>query len=208
MEYLIPLISMAVFAAAVGGVVGWLDQILSLEGEAKVRIKNNGHVMVFPLGANLMNTLTQNGYSLMAQCGGKGTCATCRIKAISGIESPTQAMLGPISAKLQKDGWILSCQTSVNQDIEIELMKALVTAWPETITTESANGAQAPAPAQTVPPKVAALRNLLPGFDCGACGHPTCLAYAEAIAAGKAGVDACLPGGQPVLNRLKLAAAN
>lgn len=205
MEYLIPVISMAVFAAAVGGVVGWLDQILSLEGEANVRVKNNGHQMVFPLGANLMNVLGQNGYSLTAQCGGKGTCATCRVKALSGIESPTQAMLGPISAKLQKEGWILSCQTSVMNDIEIELLDALVTSWPEGV--EGADqGVEVVE--EVLPPAVAALRNALPGFDCGACGHATCTAYAEAMASGKAGTDACLPGGRPVLNRLKQAAAH
>jgi len=205
MEYLIPLISMAVFAAAVGGVVGWLDQILSLEGEAKVSIKNNGHLMLFPMGANLMNVLGQNGYSLTAQCGGKGTCATCRVKALSGIDSPTQSMLGPISAKLQKEGWILSCQTSVMNDIEIELLDALVTAWPEGV--ESAADGAVPVE-ETLPPQVVVLRHALPGFDCGACGHPTCTAYAKAILAGKAGLDACLPGGQPVLNRLKQAAAH
>lgn len=205
MDFVIPLISMAVFAAVIGGVVGWLDQILSLEGEAKVRVKNNSHLMVFPLGANLMNTLGQNGYSLTAQCGGKGTCATCRVKALSGIESPTQAMLGPISAKLQKEGWVLSCQTSVMNDIEIELLDALVTSWPEGV--EAAADGAAPVE-ETLPPAVAALRHVMPGFDCGACGYPTCTAYAEAIMAGKAGVEACLPGGRPVLNRLKQAAAH
>jgi len=34
----------------------------------------------------------------------------------------------------------------------------------------------------------------LPGVNCGACGYAGCSAYAEAVAAGKVGVDACIPG--------------
>ena len=30
-------------------------------------------------------------------------------------------------------------------------------------------------------PRVAAVRDLLPGYECGACGFPGCLAFAEGI---------------------------
>lgn len=204
MQFIIPVVSMAAFALVVAAVLAWVSQTLSLEGEAKVKIANNGHVMTFPLGVNLMNTMAQQGYSLMAQCAGGGTCATCRIKVISGIDEPNSAMLGPISPKLQKEGWILSCQTTVMNDIEIELFDALVTSWPEEITTES--GADAAPAEEALPQDVAALRGVLPGFDCGACAYPTCTAYAKAIAASEASTEACAPGGAPVLARLREAA--
>ncbi len=35
----------------------------------------------------------------------------------------------------------------------------------------------------------------LPGANCGACGYAGCAAYAEAVAAGKVGPTACIPGG-------------
>ncbi len=42
---------------------------------------------------------------------------------------------------------------------------------------------------------------LLPQLQCGQCGHPACLPYAESVARGEA-INRCLPGGQPVLEAL------
>lgn len=198
MQFIIPIVSMAVFALVVASILAWVSNALTLEGEAKVRIANNGHVMVFPLGANLMSAMGEHGYSLMAQCAGGGTCATCRVRAISGIENPNSAMLGPISPKLQKEGWILACQTTVMNDIEIELFDGLVTKWPDEIAGEDEAVSTEPA----LPEEVATLRNVLPGFDCGACGYDTCTAYAQAIVDSQAGLESCLPGGAPVRERL------
>ena len=40
--------------------------------------------------------------------------------------------------------------------------------------------------------KIDRIRAELPGRDCGVCGSPTCLALAEDIVLGRAGVDACV----------------
>ena len=44
-------------------------------------------------------------------------------------------------------------------------------------------------------PTVVALRECLPGANCGACGYPGCDGYAAAVAEGKAEVGACAVGG-------------
>ena len=44
-------------------------------------------------------------------------------------------------------------------------------------------------------PTVDALRECLPGANCGACGFPGCDGYAAAVAEGKAEVGACAVGG-------------
>jgi len=43
-------------------------------------------------------------------------------------------------------------------------------------------------------PRIAAINEVLPGANCGACGFPGCAGLAMAIVAGKAPVNACLPG--------------
>ena len=43
--------------------------------------------------------------------------------------------------------------------------------------------------------KAEALRECLPGANCGACGYPGCDGYAAAVADGKAEVGACAVGG-------------
>jgi Na+-translocating ferredoxin:NAD+ oxidoreductase RNF subunit RnfB len=47
-------------------------------------------------------------------------------------------------------------------------------------------------------PKVEQLQNVLPGANCGACGFPGCAGLAQALADGKAPVNACSVGGQKV----------
>ncbi|WP_036729445.1 RnfABCDGE type electron transport complex subunit B [Peptoniphilus mikwangii] len=46
--------------------------------------------------------------------------------------------------------------------------------------------------------KVTAIRDVLPGANCGACGFPGCDGLAQAIADGKAPVTACAIGGKEV----------
>ncbi len=44
-------------------------------------------------------------------------------------------------------------------------------------------------------PKESAVREVLAGANCGACGYPGCDGYAAAVAKGEAPVNACVPGG-------------
>lgn len=48
----------------------------------------------------------------------------------------------------------------------------------------------------------AEIRSALPGFNCGVCGHPSCDAYATAIAAGRSEPTQCLVGGAVLVDRL------
>ena len=51
-------------------------------------------------------------------------------------------------------------------------------------------------------PKKDAVRELLPGANCGGCGYPGCDGCAEAIADGKAPVNACPVGGSEVAGKI------
>lgn len=53
-----------------------------------------------------------------------------------------------------------------------------------------------------VDPKVDAIRDALPGANCGACGFPGCDGLANAIAAGNAETTACSVGGQVVAEKI------
>ena len=52
------------------------------------------------------------------------------------------------------------------------------------------------------PERVAQLLDALPQTQCTRCGYPDCRAYAEAIAAGEAGINQCPPGGAEGIARL------
>jgi electron transport complex protein RnfB len=51
-------------------------------------------------------------------------------------------------------------------------------------------------------PLVEKIDAALPQTQCGQCGFPGCLPYAEAIAAGQAEINRCVPGGQEGVARL------
>ena len=51
-------------------------------------------------------------------------------------------------------------------------------------------------------PTVGALRECLPGANCGACGFPGCDGYAAAVAKGEAKVGSCAPGGMAVAQKM------
>ena len=49
-----------------------------------------------------------------------------------------------------------------------------------------------------VDPRAEAITEILPGANCGGCAFGGCAAYAKAVAAGKAGIAQCAPGGADV----------
>lgn len=204
MPYIVAMGTMALMAISVALIIALVNNLLKIEGEARVKIENDGNELVLPLEQNLMQALKKAGYDLFAQCGGKGTCATCRVRAVEGLpaERITTAMLGPLSDKLRKEGWVLSCQVAPKNDLKIELFKPLVMAWPPVAGKPAEQLQQAQPAGPVLSPTAAKLRLALPGFDCLACGCPTCEEFAEALAAGQAKLEGCYPGGKSVLERL------
>ncbi|MCZ7563948.1 MAG: RnfABCDGE type electron transport complex subunit B [Burkholderiales bacterium] len=65
--------------------------------------------------------------------------------------------------------------------------------------TSSAGSAAAAARATALAARIDAL---LPQTQCTKCGYPSCLAYAEALAANAAAINRCPPGGDAVILRL------
>jgi len=53
-----------------------------------------------------------------------------------------------------------------------------------------------------VTPLAARLLDALPQTQCTRCGYPDCAGYAQAMAAGEAGIDQCPPGGGEGVRRL------
>jgi Na+-translocating ferredoxin:NAD+ oxidoreductase RNF subunit RnfB len=56
--------------------------------------------------------------------------------------------------------------------------------------------------AVSVDPKVSQIEAVLPSANCGACGYPGCSGFAKAVVAKTAPVNACIPGGADVTNKI------
>lgn len=156
-----------------------------------VAIVNDGRVLASQKGTPLLTVLEDAGYRLITQCGRQGACASCRVRVRAGTQNWQEKHYGPILTPRQRgEGWVLACQVPVESDLVIELFKPLVIRWP--------------APARgRLSEQARAIRAVLPGFDCEACGYLTCEEYAQAIAQGKAPPTRCLPGGNAVNQKLQ-----
>lgn len=51
-------------------------------------------------------------------------------------------------------------------------------------------------------PRVEAVRDALPGANCGACGYAGCTGFAEAVVDGKITADKCIPGGSESIREI------
>ena len=93
-----------------------------LVSDGDVTIKINGErTITVPAGDKLLQTLAGNDIFLSSACGGGGTCAqcTCVVSSGGGELLPTEE---PHFTKREaKEGWRLSCQVTVKQDMEIQI---------------------------------------------------------------------------------------
>ena len=89
-----------------------------------VTIEVNGdpeHTLTTQAGGKLLNTLAANGIFLSSACGGGGSCAQCkcRVEEGGGAILPTEE--SHFTMREKKEGWRLSCQVPVKQDMKIEV---------------------------------------------------------------------------------------
>ncbi|OOV88276.1 NADH:ubiquinone reductase (Na(+)-transporting) subunit F [Oceanospirillum linum] len=101
-----------VILAARSKLVSSGDVTVTINGEQKITT---------PAGGKLLQTLASNGIFLSSACGGGGSCAQCKCIVSSGGGSilPTEESHFTMGEK--KEGWRLSCQVPVKQDMEVEV---------------------------------------------------------------------------------------
>ncbi len=72
-------------------------------------------------GGKLLNTLADAGIFLSSACGGGGTCGQCRCRVLEGGGAMLSTEEGHFTRGEAGEGWRLSCQTAVKQDLKIEV---------------------------------------------------------------------------------------
>jgi ferredoxin len=79
----------------------------------------------FNAGENLLDTLNANKVSISQSCGGNGTCTTCRVFVLQGIEncsSRTELEMERAQERGFAEGERLSCQTELKGDVHLEIL--------------------------------------------------------------------------------------
>jgi Na+-transporting NADH:ubiquinone oxidoreductase subunit F len=95
------------------------SQLVS-SGDVNIEINGEKTISV-PAGDKLLQTLAANNLFLASACGGGGSCAQCRCKVSEGGGSllPTEAP--HFTRREANQGYRLSCQVAVKQDMKIEI---------------------------------------------------------------------------------------
>lgn len=89
-------------------------------GEVKIVINNEKTISV-PAGGKLLQTLASNNVFLASACGGGGSCAQCKCIVDEGGGSILPTEENHFNRREQNEGWRLSCQVPVKQDMKIHV---------------------------------------------------------------------------------------
>ncbi|WP_044881281.1 NADH:ubiquinone reductase (Na(+)-transporting) subunit F [Neochlamydia sp. EPS4] len=72
-------------------------------------------------GSTLLLALSSNGIPIPSPCGGKATCKQCRVQILEGANEPLETDKGTFTKKQLKEGWRLSCQAKVKNDLHLHV---------------------------------------------------------------------------------------
>ncbi|MCB1842443.1 MAG: NADH:ubiquinone reductase (Na(+)-transporting) subunit F [Halioglobus sp.] len=91
-----------------------------LVSSGNVTIEVNGEkTITVPAGGKLLQTLSDADLFLASACGGGGTCAQCKCIITEGGGSMLPTEETHFTRREAEEGWRLSCQTAVKQDMKI-----------------------------------------------------------------------------------------
>jgi Na+-transporting NADH:ubiquinone oxidoreductase subunit F len=89
-------------------------------GEVQILINDEKTISV-PAGGKLLQTLASNNVFLASACGGGGSCAQCKCIVNEGGGSILPTEEAHFNRREQNEGWRLSCQVPVKQNMKIHV---------------------------------------------------------------------------------------
>ncbi|MGH1432033.1 MAG: NADH:ubiquinone reductase (Na(+)-transporting) subunit F [Neptuniibacter sp.] len=111
----------AVVLALVAVILAARSKLVS-SGNVTISINNDPEKSItVAAGGKLLQTLADQGIFIPSACGGGGTCAQCKCEVHSGGGSMLPTEESHFTMREAKEGWRLSCQVAVKQDMEVEL---------------------------------------------------------------------------------------
>ena len=89
-------------------------------GDVNILI-NGERTITVPAGGKLLQTLSEADLFLPSACGGGGTCAQCKCIITDGGGSMLATEEAHFTRRDAAEGWRLSCQAAVKQDMKIQV---------------------------------------------------------------------------------------
>ncbi len=117
--------SVGMFTAIVLALVGIIlvaRSRLVTSGNVQIEVNNDPESTIeAPAGSKLLGTLASEGIFLSSACGGGGTCAQCKCRVVEGGGSILPTEEQHFTKKEIREGYRLSCQLTVKDDMKIEV---------------------------------------------------------------------------------------
>ena len=102
-------------------IIGARRQLVS-SGDVSIEINGDAaNALVTASGNKLLQTLAENKIFLSSACGGGGTCSQCKCQVLEGGGSILPTEESHFSLKERNEGWRLSCQVAVKNDLKIKI---------------------------------------------------------------------------------------
>jgi Na+-transporting NADH:ubiquinone oxidoreductase subunit F len=121
-EIILGVVLFAVIVLALVAVILSARAKLVNSGDVSIEINEDAEkTITVAAGGKLLQTLSANGIFLSSACGGGGTCAQCKCKVLDGGGSPLPTEEPHFTKGELREGWRLSCQVAVKQDMKIEV---------------------------------------------------------------------------------------
>jgi len=117
------LLGVAMFTVVILALVAFILAARSkLVASGDVNIEINGEkTITVPAGDKLLQTLSNAGLFLPSACGGGGSCAQCKCVVSDGGGSMLPTEEAHFTRREATEGWRLSCQAPVKQDMKVEV---------------------------------------------------------------------------------------
>lgn len=84
-------------------------------------IVNEQKKIAVPAGSKLLTALADHKIFVSSACGGGGTCAQCKVRVLAGGGDILPTERAHINKRQAREGYRLSCQVTVKQDLQIEV---------------------------------------------------------------------------------------
>lgn len=121
--FFVVLLGVTVFTAVVVGLVVVIlgaKKAFVPSGDVHLSI-NESKELTIPAGGKLLGALADNGIFVSSACGGGGTCAQCKVRILAGGGEILETEKSHINRAEAREGYRLSCQVAVKQDMKIEV---------------------------------------------------------------------------------------
>ncbi len=94
-------------------------------GPCKISINDGGREFTIQGGSSLLSSLAENDIFIPSACGGRGSCAYCKVRVLEGGGTVSPVEQPYLSPEELKESVRLSCQVKVRSDVRIVIPEEL-----------------------------------------------------------------------------------